>query len=214
MQKPETINVTYSDEFLIVVDKPGGLLTTPAHGELSLVDLLNQRFIGRFQLFVVHRLDRGTSGLLVFARTPVVARHLSLQFAKHSIEREYVAIVKGHVPERRGFIEIDVNGKKAKTYYEVLERLDSTTIMRLRLSTGRRNQIRYHVSALGFPVVGDERIGGELARISGWQQARIALHARLLSFIHPVLKSKLHFESQLPVAMQEFIDIEKRRVLS
>ena len=209
MIKAETINVVYSDESLIVVDKPGGILTTPAHGEVSLVDVLNQRFFGRFQLFVVHRLDRGTSGLLVFARTPIVARHLSEQFARHSTEREYIAIVKGHVPDASGVIDSLVNGKKAKTFYEVHARLKTTTMLRLRLSTGRRNQIRIHVCDLGYPVVGDERIGGTQATSSHWTHTRIALHARSLRFLHPVLKSELSFESPLPLEMQQLLDIEK-----
>ena len=119
MTKPESIPVVYSDDSVIVVDKPAGVLTTPAHGEVSLVDILNQRFFGRFQLFVVHRLDRGTSGLLVFARTPQVAKDLALQFSRRQIEREYIAFVVGRVPDPSGSIDREVNGKKAKTHFEV-----------------------------------------------------------------------------------------------
>jgi len=209
MMKPETINVIYSDESVVVVDKPGGILTTPAHGETSLVDVLNQRFFGRFQLFVVHRLDRGTSGLLVFARTPSVARNLSEQFAKRSIEREYIAIVTGHMGATQGVIEGDVNGKKAKTHYEVRERLNTTTSLAIHLATGRRNQIRHHFCGLGFPVVGDERIGGSRASHLHWQHQRIALHARLLRFWHPVRLNFLRFESPLPTVMEQFIISEK-----
>ena len=209
MTKAETINVIYSDESVIVVDKPGGILTTPAHGETSLVDVLNQRFFGRFQLFVVHRLDRGTSGLLVFARTPSVARNLSEQFAKRQIEREYIAVVKGHIAEPHGMIERAVNGKRAKTHYEVSERLHSTTALRICLATGRRNQIRHHFCDLGFPVIGDERIGGSFASHLQWPHPRIALHARLLRFWHPMRLEFLRFESPPPREMEDFIDSER-----
>jgi len=208
MITPETINVMFSDEYVVVVDKPSGVLTTPAHGEISLVDILNQRFFGRFQLFVVHRLDRETSGLLVFARTPSVAKGLAEQFAKHSAEREYVAVVAGHIPEPRGCIEWPVNGKKAKTHYEVIKHLETSTYLLLRLSTGRRNQIRYHLSELGFPIIGDERIGGSKAAMSHWPHKRIALHAKSLRFWHPVLARNEYFEATLPLEFARFLVAE------
>jgi 23S rRNA pseudouridine1911/1915/1917 synthase len=212
MTKPESIPVVYSDDCVIVVDKPAGILTTPAHGEVSLVDILNQRFFGRFQLFVVHRLDRGTSGLLVFARTPQVAKDLALQFSRHQIEREYIAFVVGRVPDPSGSIDREVNGKKAKTHFEVKEYLPSVTSLAIRLATGRRNQIRHHFSDTGFPVLGDERIGGERACSTDWPHQRIALHARSLRFWHPVVRQTMGFESDLPLEMEQFLNSERTRI--
>jgi RluA family pseudouridine synthase len=212
MMKPESIPVVYSDDSVIVVDKPAGILTTPAHAEISMVDILNQKFFGRFQLFVVHRLDRGTSGLLVFARTPQVAKDLALQFSRHLIEREYIAFVVGRVPDHSGCIDREVNGKKAKTYFEVKEYLASVTSLSIRLATGRRNQIRHHFSDTGFPVLGDERIGGERACSLGWPHQRIALHARSLRFWHPGVRQIMGFESSPPVEMEQFLDSERAHI--
>jgi len=208
MSDSYSYKIIYSDEHLVVVEKPGGLLTTPAHGETALVDLLNQQFFGRFQMFVVHRLDRGTSGLLVFARTPFVASSLANQFAKHNIEREYIAIVVGHVEDQKGAIARKVNGKSACTHYEVKRRLAHTSLLTVRLSTGRRNQIRHHFSELGHPIVGDQRIGGANAQLPHWSYQRIALHARSLRFWHPGLLKFVGFESPLPDEMELLLRVE------
>jgi RluA family pseudouridine synthase len=192
--------IVYADADVVVADKAAGLLSVASAGQSCLVDLLQaeldrQRF-GRFRLAVVHRLDRQTSGLLVFARTPTAAARLSKELAAHRFEREYVAIVSGLLAEARGTIDSPLDGKRAVTHFETtLRHADSTTV-RVRLQTGRRNQIRRHFAEFGHPLWGDERFGAR--RHPAWPFDRVALHAQVLGFTHPVTRRLLRFESPLP----------------
>lgn len=194
--------IVHSDDQVIVVIKDAGLLTTPAHGEPCLVDMLDARFVGRTRVAVVHRLDKLTSGLLVFARNPVVAAHLAKQFAAHKVEREYVAMVEGHLKDAGGSIAAPLLGKRAVTHYRTLTQGPRSTTVAVRLETGRRNQIRAHFSLLGHPVLGDSRFGA--TSDLGWPRDRIALHARVLGFIHPKTKVTARFECELPA---EFLQL-------
>ncbi len=209
--------LVFLDEHLAVVDKAAGTLTVPTpRGEPhTLLDLLsnhlNKGRKGR-RVSVVHRLDRDTSGLLVFGRTPQIAKDLIAQFAARKPEREYAAIVSGRVPLDRGRVEsllasdealnqksVAKNGELAITHYEVRQRYESgATLVAVNLETGRRNQIRVHFAELGHPVLGDERYRAEDARHARWPYPRLALHARVLGFRHPVTREPLRFESALP----------------
>ena len=200
----------------MVVHKDAGLLTVPAYDEECLVNRLEaeldrQRY-GRFRLATVHRLDRETSGLLVFARTPPVAAHLCKQFAAHRVDREYVAIVGGTFEEPSGSINDRLEGKAAATHFTVLESYADSTKIAVRLGTGRRNQIRRHFAGLGHPVIGDTRFEPALARRAAWPHTRLALHARLLGFVHPVTKEALHFEANLPAAFDAFTAAQAKLV--
>ncbi len=178
------------DEHVLVVSKAKGVLTTPAHGEEGLVDELDRLYFGRERLKVVHRLDKETSGVLVFARSEPAARQIAAQFAKHDVEREYHATVSGKVEADAGTIAEDVLGKKAKTHFRVERRGEGTTELSLRLETGRRNQIRLHLAGIGHPILGDERFGGPK-----WHLPGIALHAGSLGFRHPATGETVRFHS-------------------
>ena len=192
-----------------MVDKGAGLLTVPAHGDPCLLDalqrLLDRQSFGRHALLPVHRLDRETSGLLVFARSPAVAAGLAPQFSAHRVEREYVAVLAGELRDDAGTIRDRLDGKAAVTHFTVRTRRLGTTAVTIRLGTGRRNQIRRHGAGLGHPVVGDTRFAPELARHPDWPLPRLALHARVLGFRHPVLKQALRFEAPLPEAFAPFL---------
>lgn len=184
--------VLHIDDHVLVVAKDKGVLTTPAHGEEGLVDVLDRSHLSRERLAVVHRLDRDTSGVLVFARTARAARHLAAQFASHAAEREYVATVQGVVAADSGTLTEPVLGKKAVTHFRVTERGGATSTLTLRLGTGRRNQIRHHLAGIGHPIVGDTRFGGP-----AWDRAGIALHARSLGFRHPAAGEPMLFHCQV-----------------
>lgn len=217
--------IVFEDRFLIVVNKNAGILTVPTFHDESdtLVNAIAKHFSrGRVpqKAHVVHRLDRDTSGLLVFARTHVLAEALKKQFAARKPEREYAALVAGHVTDDKGtyrsYLSPDedlnevssddfMDGKLAVTHYEVLERLYSATFIRVHLETGRRNQIRVHFADTGHPVLGDTRYSPDRARHPDWRENRLALHAKTLGFVHPVTGRAMRFTTDLPPAYAAFL---------
>ena len=212
------VRLVHEDDALLVVDKPPGLLTiaTERERERTLYrlvwDYLAARQPGR-RPFIVHRLDRETSGLVVLAKSPGAKRHLQAQFESRTVERIYQALVEGRVSEDHGTLEgwltedaslrvravralggPGEGGKQAITRYRVLERRADTTRLELSLVTGRRGQIRAQLSQLGHPIVGD-RPHGSRAR------GRLRLHACRLGFVHPVTGAAARFESPAPPAV-------------
>lgn len=217
--------VMFEDAHLVVVEKPAELLTVPTHFRET--DTLIQRvtnYLSRGRrderTFVVHRLDRGVSGLLVFAKALPMAERLRDQFEQRKPEREYVALVAG-VPDKfegtfRNYLTTDKNlsrrstsrpdeGELAITRYRVTRVLDKASLVKVWLETGRRNQIRVHFAEDGHPVLGDPRYRKEEARHSRWTCKRLALHAGLLGFSHPVTSEDLRFESPLPAEFEKFL---------
>jgi len=183
------IDVVYEDEALLVVNKQAGMVVHPGHGNYS--GTLINALIYKFENLpnnssdrpgLVHRIDKDTSGLLVIAKTEQAMAHLSLQFAEKTSEREYVAIVWGHIEEDEGTVEghigrhpknrlqntvylgddADEKGKPAVTHYKVLERLGYVTLVSCKLETGRTHQIRVHMKHIGHTLFNDERYGGEV----------------------------------------------------
>lgn len=217
--------IVFEDAQLLVVIKPAGLLTVPTKREETntLVAKATEyvRHVGGGRgALAVHRLDRGVSGLLVLGKSPEIVRQLKDQFADNKPEREYVALVAGHVRQRQGTFQSllatdkDLNrfstedeeiGQLAITHYRVVARLDEATLVQVRLETGRRNQIRVHFAEAGHPVLGDERYRPDQSAHRRWPHARLALHARLLGFTHPATHQPLRFEAPLPAEMDEFL---------
>lgn len=207
------LQVVYEDRFLIAVEKPAGLLTVPLDEGLDkphALGFLRQSY-NTDQIFAVHRIDRGTSGLLVFARGKDSARRLNELFEAHDIERHYFALVEGHLKKEEGTWEnrlkelpsLDVvespDGKDAITHFEVIRRSPKYTYLKLRLETGRKHQIRVQCALAGHPVVGDKRYGSLQNPIR-----RLCLHASFLSFVHPFTKKHLSFSSPLPKEFNRF----------
>jgi 23S rRNA pseudouridine1911/1915/1917 synthase len=226
------LRIVFEDAHLLVVDKPAGLVVHPAAGNLdgTLVNALLHHCAGRLSGIggvarpgIVHRIDKDTSGLLVVAKTDPAHEALSKQFAKHSVERVYTAVVFGLPKPLSGTIEgalarsladrkkmtivSDGRGKHAITHYEVLEPLRGAAAVACQLETGRTHQIRVHMASIGHPLLGDPMYGRAGTRGSvktvldrlGFH--RQALHAGVLGFVHPVSGEALHFESPLPEDM-------------
>ena len=225
--------IVFEDEHLLVVDKPAGLVVHPAAGNRdgTLVNALLHHCGGSLSGIggvarpgIVHRIDKDTSGLLLVAKTDRAHEGLSKQFADHSIERRYAAIVSGVPAKASGNVDAplarssfdrkkvaivkDGRGKRAVTHWKVRTALRDAALVECRLETGRTHQVRVHMASIGHPLLGDPVYGRApkqkqrelLARLGFRRQA---LHAEALGFIHPVTKARLSFESALPSDMQE-----------
>lgn len=220
--KDSTFRLVFEDEHLLVVDKAAWALTVPEDDDDDLAKAKTvveaiRRYMERSgkgrRPVVVHRLDRGTSGLLVFAKSQDVADRLWNQFAQHKPKREYLALVSGVMKKNDGTFRSHLatafdlsrystkredQGELAVTHFKVQQRLQGITLLRCRLETGRRNQIRVHLAEAGHPVLGDPRYRKDLAKLPCWPYRRLALHAAVLGFVHPVSGLPLQFESALP----------------
>jgi 23S rRNA pseudouridine1911/1915/1917 synthase len=221
--------VVHDDTHLLVVDKPAGLAVHPGAGRAggTLVNALLHHVKdlsgvgGVLRPGIVHRLDRGTSGLMVVAKDDATHRGLSAQFAGRTVEKEYLAVVLGVPRPREGAIELPIGrdpvhrkrmsvraarGRQALSRYTVVEPLDGAALVRVRIHTGRTHQVRVHLAALGHPLAGDATYGGRRepsSRSRGAREAlrsfpRPALHAARLAFDHPATGQRLSFESPLP----------------
>ncbi|MHA6265655.1 RluA family pseudouridine synthase [Aliiroseovarius sp. CAU 1755] len=201
--------IIHQDHELLLVDKPAGLLSVPGKGE-HLADCLIARIQAVFaDALLVHRLDRDTSGIMVFAMTPHAQRHLGLQFEKRQIKKAYVARVWGRVAEREGTVDLPLivdwpnrpkqhvdfeNGKQAITDWKVLKYEDTATRVRLFPQTGRSHQLRVHMKELGHPILGDPFYADGPAR----DAPRLMLHAESLRLRHPDGGKGLTFKAKCP----------------
>jgi 23S rRNA pseudouridine1911/1915/1917 synthase len=200
--------LVFEDEHLIVVDKPAGLVTapTPESDRGNLLDLLARRGTG--PVFLVHRLDLPTSGLLVFARTELANRVLAQRFTVHDIEREYLAVVAGELPATVTAIDRPLRDKRAVTHVVGREVVagGAATLVTVRLETGRSHQIRLHLTEIGHPVLGDDTHGAEVSRRFEPRPPRLALHAGMLGFRHPATDEPVRWVSPPPPELATWID--------
>jgi 23S rRNA pseudouridine1911/1915/1917 synthase len=194
--------VVFSDEHIIVADKPAGLVTAPTP-ESDRGDMLDQLTHQFGEVFLVHRIDLPTSGLLVFARTRAANKKLGDAFKVHDVDREYRAVAIGEVTAQT--IDRPVDGKRAVTHIRVIEALAGATLVSARLETGRQHQIRLHLAGNGTPIAGDTQHGGEKSRTFIPRAPRLALHAALLGFAHPATGERVVFESALPPELAAWI---------
>lgn len=201
------LKILYEDRYMIAIDKPVGLLSTPlddgAFGKHALG--LLREYYGSDQIFAVHRIDRETSGVLLFARGKQSTEKLNQLFEKHDLKRQYFAIVEGKLKEDSGswacpLLEMpdfhvveSIDGKMAITHFEVHRRSTKYTYLKLTLETGKKHQIRVHCMRAGHPVVGDKRY-----RSTHNPLRRLCLHACFLEFVHPFTKKKISIASPLP----------------
>jgi 23S rRNA pseudouridine1911/1915/1917 synthase len=229
------LNVVFEDDHLLVVDKPAGLVVHPAAGNFdgTLVNALLHHCGGSLSGIggvarpgIVHRIDKDTSGLLVVAKTDVAHEGLARQFAAHSIDRRYLAIVSGIPKASEGQIDAplarsatnrkkiaivgDSRGKRAVTHWKRLKVCRDAALVECRLETGRTHQVRVHMASIGHALLGDPVYGrsgkmhGKLLKVLGFH--RQALHAAELGFIHPVTKHRLALSSPMPPDMQELFN--------
>jgi 23S rRNA pseudouridine1911/1915/1917 synthase len=229
------LRVIFEDDHLLVIDKPAGLVVHPAAGNRdgTLVNALLHHCRGSLSGIggvarpgIVHRIDKDTSGLLVVAKTDVAHEGLAKQFAAHSIDRRYLAIVSGVPKASEGTIDAPLarsaanrkkiaivaggRGKRAVTHWKRLTVLSDAALAECRLETGRTHQVRIHMASIGHPLLGDSVYGGipkthrRLLNDLGFH--RQALHAAELGFVHPVTKHRLSFASAMPPDMQELFN--------
>lgn len=207
--------IAYEDDYLLIIDKPAGVLVHPTVSEwgCTLYDCVKNYYAKRqitADIHPVSRLDRNTSGLVIFAKEPIIQAWLS----KREITKEYLAIAQGHFEEKCGIVEAPIarkegsiiercvdteRGKYAKTAYTVLREAKGNTLLRLQLFTGRTHQIRVHMAHIGHPLVNDNLYG------TRGEQARHALHAYRLAFIHPVSDELLEITRALPPDLKNFL---------
>jgi 23S rRNA pseudouridine1911/1915/1917 synthase len=228
------LTIVHEDEALLVVDKPAGLVVHPAAGNFdgTMVNALLHHCAGRLSGIggvarpgIVHRIDKDTSGLLVVAKTDPAHEFLSRQFAAHTVERRYRAVVAGLPVPPAGKVDAPLarstanrqkmaivpegRGKRAVTHYRVLEPLAGAALVECRLETGRTHQIRVHMASIGHALLGDPVYGRAPGRLANVLKElgfhRQALHAATLGFVHPLSKEKLSFESALPGDIVELI---------
>jgi 23S rRNA pseudouridine1911/1915/1917 synthase len=221
------VPVVYADADVIVIDKPVGLVVHPGSGNES--GTMVQGLLARFPDLagvgdperpgIVHRLDKGTSGLMVVARTPAAYQSLVAQLATRTATRVYLALVAGRVEADAGLIDAPLGrgdrdptrmavaqgGREARTRYEVVRRFatpEAVTLVRCRLETGRTHQIRVHLAAIGHPVIGDDRYRGQQTAVA---LDRPFLHAGELAFDHPATGERTSFTSPLPFDLEQVL---------
>lgn len=235
------LNIVYEDDDLVIVNKSPGMVVHPGHGNFTgtLLHALKYHFEQNNETcepFLVHRIDKDTSGLMVVTKNELAQARLAKQFYDHSLDRKYVALVWGDLKDDHGTINASIarnpsnrmqmmafpandQGKHAITHYSVIKRLGYVTLVECRLETGRTHQIRAHMTFLRHPLFNDARYGGnEILKGTTFNKykqfvnncftllPRQALHARILGFSHPTTGQRLYFESALPPDMAEVIE--------
>jgi 23S rRNA pseudouridine1911/1915/1917 synthase len=225
------LTIVFEDDHLLVIDKPAGLVVHPAAGNLdgTLVNALLHHCRGRLSGIggvarpgIVHRIDKNTSGLLVVAKTDRAHEGLARQFAAHTIERKYLAIVNGRPMPPAGSVDAPLarspqnrkkvaitsadRGKRAVTHYRTIEPLNGATLVECQLETGRTHQVRVHMASIGHALLGDPVYGKTAAvhrnLLAELAFHRQALHAAVIGFVHPVDRKNCRFESKTPPDMQ------------
>jgi 23S rRNA pseudouridine1911/1915/1917 synthase len=243
---PDDVTIRFVDSSIVVVEKPAGMVAVRRSSERSwsqqrrsrqpTLDEVVPRLIARHaarrshrrigprlpRLFSVHRIDRDTSGLLVFARHESAQRHIIRQFAQHNAVRKYLVLIPGQLPDQiirsqlirdrgdglRGSTPDANQGQHAVTHVKFLRRIGDCSELECRLETGRTNQIRIHLAELGHPVCGDIKYRGPFGgpRVEDTcGSPQLALHAAQLRFVHPETGECLHYDSPWPLEMQRFL---------
>ena len=214
------IDIVYEDPDLLVVDKRPGLLSMSNNTRQQTVQTVLNYYLekggGRNTSHLVHRLDRDTSGLMVYAKDVQTQQSLINGWQQLVTDRRYLALVEGELESPRGRIQswltedkrfithsspVDNGGKFAVTHYNVLEASNGYSLVECELETGRKNQIRVHMADMGHPVVGDFKYGSEIDPMR-----RLGLHAYMLCFTHPVTGKHLRFETPVPVLFEKCLD--------
>ena len=217
--KTPNIEVIYENKDIIIINKPAGITTHPAPGEtdVTISEIFLDKFVDQTSSNrdnIVHRLDKGTSGLMVLAKNETARANLAKQFADRKVVKKYLALVYGKMLPTEGVIDMPLardlvsknriapadEGKDAKTIYKVIQQYRGYTLVSANPKTGRTHQIRVHFSALAHPLYGDVRYGAKEKNAK-----RIFLHAAELSFIHPTTGKRVKFTSELPKELKDIL---------
>jgi len=208
------LNIVFEDPHIIVIEKMPGILSvaTDKQNDRTAYRILSTHVKDedpKNRIFVVHRLDREASGIMLFAKSMEVQEILQKEWQESVIERNYIAVVEGcvekeedtiisNLTESKAYVmyssKVPNEGQRSVTHYKVLQKNNDYSMLEVCLETGRKNQIRVHMKDIGHPIIGDKKYGSKINPIN-----RVALHARIIRFIHPITKKELFFESSVPV---------------
>ncbi|MDP4125709.1 MAG: RluA family pseudouridine synthase [Bacillota bacterium] len=220
-KQPQGLKIVFEDPYIIVIEKQAGLLSiaTATEKEQTAYSILSDHVKKRDpknKIFVLHRLDRETSGVMMFAKSEKIQKSLQDAWKEAVLERTYVVVVEGNVTKEQGTItswltesktfmmyssRTPNGGQKAVTHYKVLKKNKHYSLLEVRLETGRKNQIRVHMKDIGHSVIGDKKYGSTKHPLS-----RLGLHARVLAFRHPVSGEEVRYETDIP---KEFLNLFK-----
>jgi 23S rRNA pseudouridine1911/1915/1917 synthase len=203
------IPIVFEDDWLLVVNKPAGLLSvpTPKHESRTLTSILNQDAQDRglkYRLYPCHRLDRETSGLLIYAKSRSIETKMIEAFRNKLISKRYIAFVHGKLSKPQGLINSKIEGKNALTKYRVLQEKSNYSVVEVSPVTGRTNQIRIHFKDIQHPLVGEDKFA--FRKDFTLRAKRICLHAKYLEFKHPQTAKTVVVESPLAQDLQKFFD--------
>lgn len=218
-KQPEGLNIVFEDLHIIIIEKQAGLLSisTATEKEHTAYSILSEHVKKRDpknKIFVLHRLDRDTSGVMMFAKSEKVQQLLQNAWKEVVLERSYVAVVEGLVSQEQGTItswlteskafimyssRTPNGGQKAVTHYQVLQKNKNYSLLEVKLETGRKNQIRVHMKEIGHSIIGDKKYGATKHPIG-----RLGLHARVLAFKHPITGEEVRYETDIP---KEFLNL-------
>jgi 23S rRNA pseudouridine1911/1915/1917 synthase len=203
------IPIVYEDEYLLVLNKPSGLLTIPApkNESRTLTSILNGDLEKRslsYRLHPCHRLDRETSGLIIYAKGKSIQKKMMDIFRQNKIKKIYLAFVQGRLPKGKGDIRYPIEGRSAITRYTVIGEKNDFSVIEIMPLTGRTNQIRIHFRQTGHPLVGETKFA--FRRDFKLKAKRLCLHAQRLEFIHPVTKKTVSLTADLPSDLKSFLD--------
>lgn len=201
------IPVVYEDDWLLVVDKPAGLLVIPTtkNEPRTLTTILNDELIQKniaYRLHPCHRLDRQTSGLIIYAKGKSIQKKMMDEFKHRRVKKKYIAFVQG-IPKAGGQINLPIENAVAITRYKVVEKRENFAIVEVEPITGRTNQIRIHFKAINHPVVGEDKYA--FRKDYALRSKRLCLQAKELEFRHPVTKKALHLSIDLAQDLKEFL---------
>ncbi len=205
----QQIPLIYEDDCLFIVDKPAGLLVipTPKHESRTLTSILNdnlRRDSKPYRLHPCHRLDRETSGLIIYAKGKAVQKKMMQEFKDKKIKKTYIAFVQGRLHSRQGEINSPIDGQVAITKYEAIEERRNFSVIRVSPLTGRTNQIRIHFKRINHPIVGETKFA--FRKDFKLRAKRLCLHAKELQFAHPVTSEPVYVHAPLAADMARFLE--------
>jgi 23S rRNA pseudouridine1911/1915/1917 synthase len=203
------IPIVFQDDFILIADKPAGLLSvpTPKNESRTLTSILNQDVKDRglaYQLYPCHRLDRDTSGLVIYAKSKSIEANLANAFRNREINKRYIAFVHGKLTQPQGVINRAIEGKSAVTKYKLSQQRKDYSVVEIFPVTGRTNQIRIHFKGIGHPLVGEDKF--IFRKDFALRAKRVCLHAQYLEFKHPQTNKILIVKSPLAKDMQSFLE--------
>jgi RluA family pseudouridine synthase len=204
------IPIVSEDDWLLVVNKPSGLLVipTPKKEKRTLTSILNEDLIKKgipYRLHPCHRLDRETSGLIIYAKGKSIQKKIMDEFKYKKIKKTYIAFVQGILSQNEGKIQIPIEGLSAITKYKVIQRKNDFSVLEVIPLTGRTNQIRIHLKQIGYPILGERKYA--FRKDFKIKAKRLCLHAKKLEFLHPITKKVLMLNADLPADMKNLLGV-------